>query len=462
MNSYDQIQSALLNGRIDECDAFLASRHDSDKGTVEYWYWLAQMYYRSGRHLQALDIFFKISREAHGYGMHFHCIADICGHLGIKDIGLTALDTLAAKPEFSGPSAYHIRIAGYHYLGEDDAVLTLQRDASTPFTHTREHYRGRSMMRSKEITAGVREFHQTYCSREAVTELWPHLNADRYWNGQLELPKRLSIDGHSSGYGDFVQWARYAQALQALGVEIVWDTRLNGLLDDYKLDEYNHHLSKQLVAAGFFCSSHDTCMWTDPFTLFASLFPVLGYATTDRYIESHTDTQVEQALSNIRRRAQGRRCVGLFWSSCESTDLYARKSMCHTHLDPLFEASDDIHWVVMQRGYERTRWINNPRSKDSQRSTPLPEQLTLRQAIGVMDRLDGFVGNDGVLSHAAGALNKPGYLLLNSRCADWRYEQSAVATPWYTSLEILRPDTMGNWDEVTTKLASKLDGLTDS
>lgn len=97
---------------------------------------------------------------------------------------------------------------------------------------------------------------------------------------------------------------------------------------------------------------------------------------------------------------------------------------------------------------ERCGWVNGLHSKDPWRCTILPAQTGLAQTIGIIDRLDGFVGNDGVLSHAAGALNKPGYLLLNARCADSRYEQSVHDTPWYPSLRVLRPDTMGDWDSV--------------
>ncbi|KVT78858.1 hypothetical protein WT25_20190 [Burkholderia territorii] len=231
--------------------------------------------------------------------------------------------------------------------------------------------------------------------------MWPAHDVERYWCGQRELQRRLAIEGHSSGYGDFIQWARYAQALQALGVEISWDVRLNGILGDYKLDDHSYQLARQLEAAGFIRGRSDTVMWSDPFTLFASLFPIVGYGSTDRYIESHTDNQIEQIVSEIRRRAHGRRCVGIFWSSCESNDLYARKSLRHAHLAPLWDASVDIHWVVMQRGYERACWVDEPLSADPQRCTILPMQTSLAQVIAIIDRLDGFVGNDGVLSHAA-------------------------------------------------------------
>ncbi|WP_155630706.1 CDC27 family protein [Burkholderia territorii] len=462
VDSYDELQPALLGGHIDECSTFLASRHEADKGSAEYWYWLAQMYYRSGRWLQALDICFRLTRQAPGFGTHLHCQADICAHLGITEIGLSALEALASKPEFSGELSYHARLCGYHYLAFDDAVQNLQRDASVPFSCSREHYRARSIMRSQGIAAGVEVFSHAYCTRSAVAEIWPALDVEQYWHGQLELPRRIVVNGHSSGYGDFIQWARYAQALQALGVEMSWDQRLNGILDDYKVNDHSHRLGQQLASAGFTVGRNDASMWTDPFTLFASLYPVLGYGTTERYIESHTDSHVDEIVRDIRLRAQGKRCVGIFWSSAESNNLYAHRSLRHEYLTPLWEASDDVHWVIMQRGYERTCWAGSPYASNQQRCTLIPLQASLAQTISVIDHLDGFVGNDGVLSHAAGALNKPGYLLLNSQCADWRYEQHVDKTPWYSSLKVLRPDSMGDWGSLTSKLISGVSALSST
>lgn len=459
VDCYDKLQPALLGGHIDACSAFLASRHQADKGSAEYWYWLAQMYYRSDRLLKALDICFMLTREAGTFGMHFHCLADICAHLGAKEIGLTAIDALASKTELTDESSYYVRLCGYHYLGEDDRGLRVQRDASVAASCMSEQIRARSIMRSHGIAAGIHAFHQSYCSPQAVAELWPTQDAQHYWCGQRELPTRLTIKAFSCGFGDFIQWIRYARALQALGVEINWDVQFDGLSGDCRLNEHDHQLAQQLKSTDFVGGRNDAHMWTTPFALFASLFPVLGYGSTDRYIEPYRDPQVAQVLSDIRKRAQGRRCVGIFWSSCESNDLYARKSLRHEHLEPLWSASDDIHWVVMQRGYERARWADGPYSKDPRHCTVLPQQTSLAQVIGVIDQLDGFVGNDGVLTHAAGALNKPGCLLLNARCADWRYEQGADTTPWYPSLSVLRPDAMGDWDTLMPKLIAGISSL---
>ncbi|ANH76305.1 putative tPR repeat protein [Ralstonia insidiosa] len=336
IDSYEKLQSALLSGQVDACTAFLASRHDSDKGQAEYWYWQAQMYYRSGRLLRALDICFMLTREAGAFGMHFHCLADICAHLGTKEIGLAVLEMLASKAELSRESSYYVRLSGSHYVGEDDRALSIHPGHAVQPSCMSEHIRARSLMRRRGIPAGIHVFHQTYCSQQAVAELWPVQDVERYWCGQQhELPKQLTIKGFSCGFGDFIQWIRYARALKTIGVEIGWDVQFDGLLGDCSLNDQDHQSAQQLKLADFVYGRSDAHMWTTPFTLFLSLFPVLGYGSTSRHIESRNDQQVEQQLSEIRKRAQGRRCVGIFWSSCESNDLYARKSLRHGHLDPL-------------------------------------------------------------------------------------------------------------------------------
>ncbi|VWB98042.1 hypothetical protein [Burkholderia lata] len=282
IDNYDNLQSALLSGNIDACSAFLAARHELDKGSAEYWHWLAHTYYRSGRFVDALDICFKLTREAGAFGMHFHCLADVCAHLGIKDVGISGIEMLAFKVEIGDASSYYLRLCGNHYSGEDDAVLRLHRETSVRESCMSEHYRARSVMRNRGITAGVQAFHQTYCSRKAVAELWPAQDVERYWCGQLELPKKLTVKGFSCGFGDFIQWVRYARALQALGVEVECDAAFHGLLGNYGIDERDQQFADHLKAVGFVHGRNDTHMWTNPFALFTSLFPVLGYGATNR------------------------------------------------------------------------------------------------------------------------------------------------------------------------------------
>ncbi|WP_155626063.1 hypothetical protein [Burkholderia vietnamiensis] len=456
IDRYDHLQALLLSGQVEACRAFLASRYEADKSSVEYWYWVLQTNYRSGRFLEALDIGFKLMREARAFGMYFHCLVDICAHLGVKDLALSALDILASRPEFDANTSHYIRLAGYHYLGEDDMVQSLPCDASTNHAYLHRHFRARSLMRCNGIAAAVGEFHDSYCSHQALAELFPDQDATHYWCGQRQLPASLRISGISSGFGDFVQWIRYGRALQALGVKIHWDEAFNSIGKHEPLNEHDRYLAGQLERAGFAHDREASNMWTTPFALFSSLFPILGYASSSRYLAPRQGIEVQQLASEIRRRARGRKCMGIFWSSCESNNLYAARSLTYEQLSPLWETRDDIYWLVMQRGHERARWMGDPHSSDEQLCINLPENFSLSKTIGILDLLDGFVGNDGVLAHASGALGKPGNLLLNAACSDWRYEQSSGSSPWYSNLNVMRANKMGAWPTVVAKLSTLL------
>lgn len=449
---YEDLGPALLRGEAGACAAFLEARRAADGDTVEYGYWLAQLHYRCGRFVEALEICFGITRRHATFGFHVHTLGDVCGHLGLRETGYAGLDALCARPEMQGEPAYHVRLCGAHYLGDDAAVLGVPRGGGIREACLNEHYRGRSLMRLHGVAAGVQAFYRSYCSREAVAEIWPDEDTGTFWDGQQALPRRLVVRGFSCGFGDFIQWLRYARALQALGVEVGWDSVFDGLAGEVRLGEHDYRMAAQLGAAGLACGRNDAVMWTTPFTLFGALFPVLGYAGIPRYIEPRPDPEVMQQLKEIRARAKGRPCVAIFWSSCGSNDMYARKSLLHRHLEPLWEGRDDVHWVILQRGYERGVWSRSRYAADTDRFSLVPEQLGLAQVFAVLDGLDGLVANDGVLAHAAGAMGRPVCLLLNAQCADWRYAQEDTATGWYASARVLRPRAMGQWDTLVERL----------
>ena len=154
-----------------------------------------------------------------------------------------------------------------------------------------------------------------------------------------------------------------------MGVQVFYD---DALLRLAMPEPERAELARAMMySTGFERPSGDAAMWTDPFSLFTSLFPVLGYAPSHRCIEPAHPSSVDGIINEIRTRARGRRCVGLFWSSCESANNFANRNLCLPDLELLFEDSRDVYWGIMQRGFERRRWLNDPRSADLDRFTTL-------------------------------------------------------------------------------------------
>ncbi|SAL84304.1 TPR repeat-containing protein [Caballeronia arvi] len=456
IENYEQLSQKLYAGEIEECFRFLDERNAQDGHTPEHWHWRAVTHLRAGEFMRALEICCNLTRLSDTFRFQLHCLCDACAHLGLKEIALSMVEYQVLKSSNEPLVGFLWRVYGWHYVGEDERVLQLSAEGlDMHSTYVLGHHQGRSAMRLNGIASGVELMHRYWSSREARRVLFPHVDVEQYWCGQRALPEHLTITSIASGYGDQVNWARYAGALQALGVRIACsdgsDRHFRLAMPEAEQPKY----AETLRAAGFTVAP-GVAQWTDPFALFTSLFPVLGYASSERHIEPAEPGSVDAIVDEIRHRARGRRCVGIFWSSCESPDNYARKSLTLAHLDPLFDASNDIHWVVMQRGFERKRWLNDPRSADLDRFTTLNPSISLAQSTALLDRLDAFAGNDGVLAHLAGALGKPNYLLLNGEMADWRYERDPHRTPWYPSMQLVRAGRMGDWDDVVRKLQQLL------
>ncbi|SAK90863.1 TPR domain-containing protein [Caballeronia catudaia] len=452
---YEQLPQKFYAGEIEECFRFLDERNAQDGHTPEHWHWRAVTHLRAGDFLKALEICCNLTRLS-TFKFQIHCLYDVCAHLGLKEVALSMIEYQAIKSSSEPLVGYLWRVYGWHYVGEDARVLQLSAEGlDTHSAYVLGHHQGRSAMRLNGIANGVELMHRYWSSHEARRVLFPHVDVEQYWCGQRVLPAHLTIDSIASGYGDQVNWVRYAGALQALGVQITYadgsDRNFRVAMPEGEQAKY----AEALRAAGFTVAP-GVAQWTEPFALFTSLFSVLGYASSERYIEPIDPGAVDALVDEIRRRARGRRCVGIFWSSCESANNFANRSLRLPYLDPLFNNTDDIYWVVMQRGYERKCWLNDPRSADLDRFTTLDPSMSLAQSAALLDRLDEFVGNDGVLAHLAGALGKPNYLFLNGEMADWRYERNPHRTPWYPSTQLVRARRMGDWDDVVRKLRQLL------
>lgn len=60
---------------------------------------------------------------------------------------------------------------------------------------------------------------------------------------------------------------------------------------------------------------------------------------------------------------------------------------------------------------------------------------------------------DTLVAHLAGALGRPGWVLLR-RDADWRWLHAADASPWYPSLRLARQDEEGDWTEPVAEVTA--------
>jgi hypothetical protein len=86
---------------------------------------------------------------------------------------------------------------------------------------------------------------------------------------------------------------------------------------------------------------------------------------------------------------------------------------------------------------------------------PLP-LADFADTAAVIAALDLVIGVDTAVTHLAGAMGKPCWLLLSSGYKDWRWMYDRADSPWYPSMRIYRQPTRGDWASALRQVALDL------
>jgi hypothetical protein len=74
----------------------------------------------------------------------------------------------------------------------------------------------------------------------------------------------------------------------------------------------------------------------------------------------------------------------------------------------------------------------------------------------LLAELDLVISVDTAVAHLAGAMGKPCWLLLPARGLDWRWLRERPDSPWYPALRLYRQATPGDWEPVVQAIEADL------
>lgn len=247
------------------------------------------------------------------------------------------------------------------------------------------------------------------------------------------LAGRTVLVWHEEGFGDTIQFARYAPMLAEHGARVVLAVpeplrRLMGTLAGVEVvpiedpwPAYDFHCPVFSLPRAF-----GTTMETIPAVVpYLAADPGLGAAWASRL-------------------PAGRR-IGCVWTGqarpwAKGFDvLQARRS-----LDPeVFRAlaGPGAVLVSLQHGQAAPDFM----------ADPMPEVRDFADTAAIMVNLDVVVSVDTSVVHLAGALGRP-VVLLDRYDNCWRWFSEREDSPWYPTLRILRQRRMGDWGEVLERL----------
>jgi tetratricopeptide (TPR) repeat protein len=261
------------------------------------------------------------------------------------------------------------------------------------------------------------------------------------WLGDAPVAGKTTLLHAEQGFGDTIQFIRYAPLLAARGARVVCEVQpeLKPLLS--QLDGI------EVIAKGATLPRFDLhCPLLSLPLAFGTQLETIPASTSYLAAPAERIAYWRDRLPLDRPRA------GFVWSGSPAHKNDANRSIPLARLAALFERLP-FSCFSLQR-----EW------RDADRETMQgianlidlgPELADFADTAAVISLLDVVVSVDTAVAHLAGALGKPVVILL-PLAPDFRWLRERSDTPWYPTAKLLRQPAFGDWDSVIAGLANEL------
>jgi tetratricopeptide (TPR) repeat protein len=279
---------------------------------------------------------------------------------------------------------------------------------------------------------------------------WRHL-AQPLWAGDFSIAGKTICLWAEQGFGDTLQFCRYAPTVQALGATVFLYVR-----------EPMAKLLRQSYA------QHGIAVVADneplpPFDVQCPMMSLPLACGTDSvnkipapipYIFAKDEEVLHwknRLAGHIQQGTQGNKIakrVGLVWSGLMRTTnplaakMDAERSIDFEYLRPLLDLPG-IQWVSLQKGGEIPEGAN---------LLDLTADLNdWTDTAALVANLDLVISCDTAVAHLAASMGKPTWILSRySGC--WRWLDHRADSPWYPSVRLFHQSVPGDWAGVVREV----------
>ena len=270
------------------------------------------------------------------------------------------------------------------------------------------------------------------------------------WLGDAPVVGKTILLHAEQGFGDTIQFIRYAPLLAGEGAKVVCEVQPELLS---LLSQLQNVQGITVVARG------------EPLPAFDLQCPLLSlplaFGTQPETVPAAIPylAAPAQRLAEWRDRLPGGGLrAGFVWSGQPSHKNDANRSIPLARLAGLFE-NPPVRCFGLQ---------SHLRDADREVLQRLPNLVHLGDALAdfadtaaVIALLDVVISVDTAVAHLAGALGKP-VMILVPYAADFRWLRDRDDSPWYPTARLLRQPAFGDWDSVIVRLGEELQQLGQS
>jgi tetratricopeptide (TPR) repeat protein len=306
-----------------------------------------------------------------------------------------------------------------------------------------------ALLNDGKLQQGWREFEWRWRTEAVRSQLPP--TALRRWDGSRKA--RTILLRAEQGFGDTLQFCRYAPLLSARGHDIVLEVQpaLAGLLGHNLTSASLTVIARAPGAAGI--APPPGC---EALTYLMSLPGI--FETTLDTIPNAAYLQAPPDRRDVWRRRldalPGGLRVGFAWAGSPTNNslvVDAWRSMPLATMAPLF-AVPGITFVSLQKG-EAVRQLREAKLPSCHDMT---DDLTdFSETAALIANLDLVICVDTAVAHLAGAMGKPVWMLSRFN-GDWRWLTGRTDSPWYPTMRIFRQDASRDWPRVVAEVRHAL------
>jgi len=263
------------------------------------------------------------------------------------------------------------------------------------------------------------------------------------WDG-APLGGRTILLYAEQGFGDVIQFVRYAPLVAACGGNVILSCqpKLKGLLGTVP------GVSAVLGTGEALPSFDVSCSLLSLPRLFGTTLETIPsrapYLRPDLEKAQHWKARLDADGSSVK--------VGLYWATDTSNRIASLKTLALEMLAPL-AGIRGVAYYSLQRGAAAAQAAHPPAGM---RVTDLaPDLKDFSDDAALMENLDLIVSIDTATAHLAGALGRPVWTLTHFP-PEWRWLLGRDDSPWYPSMRLFRRGRTESWNHVVGRLGGAL------
>ena len=299
-----------------------------------------------------------------------------------------------------------------------------------------------ALLTAGRLVEGWRHYEFRWLRRDAKTPKQTGL-AGPLWSGQ-PLPGKTILIHVEQGFGDVIQFVRYAPLVKAMGPTVLlrvarpMKTLVQGIAGVDRV------LDRDEIIPGY-----------DFYINLLSLPRMFG-TTLDTIPADVPYLRIDGARARqwaTRLPVDDVPKIGLVWAGSAEHPNDRFRSMELSRLKPVLEVAG-VRFVSLQKGPAAETTGALPAGVDWVDAGPELEDFA--DTAAVIDQLDLVICVDTAVAHLAGALGKPVWVMV-AQPADFRWLEGREDSPWYPTLRLFRQSRRDDWSDVVGRVKAALE-----